>query len=409
MRDKHKVLFITTQLPYPAESGGKVKSWNYLLDLSKRYQLSLACFLKNEAEEKASNEFQKYIKLQHYYCEKLNISRNPFNLIKSYMGHACLNTFRNYSTSFHKKIRNIAKDYDVLLIDHYEMFQYVPRDYKGKVVMHTHNAEFMLWYRMAELSKNLIFKLLLKAESKRVKKFERFIFQKADLVYATPSDIRLYKSHKIPVDNFQPTYHLGNDQMLKLKDVQFENTELAITFMGTLSWEPNIDGLLWFIENIWPNILKAHPNVKLYIMGKKGNSKIYELAQAYQNIVFTGFIKDLDSYLKKTRVYIVPLRFGSGMKVKTLEGLYRGIPMVSTSIGAEGLAVKHQEDILLANTAKEFAKCCIELIENQEKWNQLRDNSRKIAAEKYQWIPLFEKMDLTLKKQFNPTYKNSLH
>lgn len=398
MEDKLKVLFISTQLPYPAESGGKVKSWNYLIDLSKRYELSLACFLKDEIEEKASEEFQQHIHLQYYYSEKLHVNRNPLNLIKSYLGHACLNTYRNYSASFQQKIKDISPEYDVLLIDHYEMFQYVPADYKGKVIMHTHNAEFMLWYRMAELSKNPLMKLLLKAESRRVKKFEQYIFKKADLIYATPSDIQLYHSHQIPIDNFQPTFHLGNDQMLKLEDVQFEDTELAITFMGTLSWEPNVDGLLWFIENIWQKILDVHPNIKLYVMGKKGNPKIYEVAKAYQNIIFTGFIKDLDSYLKKTRVYIIPLRFGSGMKVKTLEGLYRGIPMVSTSIGAEGLAVEHQKDILIANTVEEFAESCISLVKDQETWNQLRNNSRKIAAEKYQWTPLFDSMDLAFKK-----------
>src|SRR5690554_5544337 len=290
MEEKKRILFISTQLPYPPESGGKMKSWHYLLDLVNRYQLSLACFLKDETEEEAAAEFQNHIQLYDFYGEKLHINRNPLSLIKSYFGHACLNVYRNYSSTFKQKISKIANTYDLLLIDHYEMFQYVPKDFKKKVVMHTHNAEFMLWQRMSELSKNPFLKLLLKSESKRVKKHERYIFNNADLIYATPSDIKLYQQQQISVDKFEPTYHLGYDQ-----------TELAITFMGTLSWEPNVDGLLWFIKNVWPKILLKHKDAVFYVLGKKGNPKIYKAAEATKNIVFTGFVKDLDSYLKKTR------------------------------------------------------------------------------------------------------------
>src|SRR5690606_8493066 len=111
---------------------------------------------------------------------------------------------------------------------------------------------------------------LLKLEATRVKKYEKIIFKKADLVYSSPSDIQLYKSHNLSISNHQITYHLGNDDLLELADIEFEETELALTFMGTLSWEPNIDGLLWFMEEIWPIIKKTKPDTLLYVLGKKG-------------------------------------------------------------------------------------------------------------------------------------------
>src|SRR5690554_4690585 len=400
MEEKKRILFISTQLPYPPESGGKMKSWHYLLALVNRYQLSLACFLKDETEEEAAAEFQNHIQLYDFYGEKLHINRNPLSLIKSYFGHACLNVYRNYSSTFKQKISKIANTYDLLLIDHYEMFQYVPKDFKGKVVMHTHNAEFMLWQRMGELTKNPLVKWLLKAEAKRVKKYEKAIFKASNLIYSTPSDIELYKTHAFKTDKHRSTYHLGNDQLLELPPLKFSDTELALSFMGTLSWEPNIDALLWFIQEVWPQIIKKQADCRFYIMGKKGDERIYEAAKKFPNIIFTGFVKDLESYLKKSRVYIAPLRFGSGMKVKVLEGLYRGVPMVSTSVGAEGLAVKNEQDILIADDNISFANSCITLLENKNRWETVRDNSRKIAKEKYRWKPLFEKMDLSLKALF---------
>jgi len=389
------LLFLSTQLPYPPKSGGTMKSWKYVEDLSKRYQLGLACLLKDEDESYLA-EFEKKIKLTQFIHQKLEVNRNPINLIKSYFGFPCLNVFRNFSKSFQGKVNQIANDYDLIVVDHYEMFQYVPKNYKGKVVMHTHNAEFMLWQRMGELTKNPLVKWLLKAEAMRVKKYEKAIFNASDLIYSTPSDIELYKNHAFKTDKHRSTYHLGNDQLLELPPLKFSDTELALSFMGTLSWEPNIDALLWFIQEVWPQIIKKQADCRFYIMGKKGDERIYEAAKKFPNIIFTGFVKDLESYLKKSRVYIAPLRFGSGMKVKVLEGLYRGVPMVSTSVGAEGLALKNEQHILIANDSTQFAAACLRLIEEQTLWKQLSENSRKIAAEKYRWEPLFEQMDKEL-------------
>lgn len=394
---KPSILFISTQLPFPPKSGGTMKSWKYVSDLANRYQLSIACLLKDEDEQYLS-EFEQSIEVQKLISEKLQINRSPINLIKSYWGFPCLNVFRNYAATFEQKIHAVADNYDAIIVDHYEMFQYVPKHYKGKVVMHTHNAEFMLWQRMGELSKNPIAKLLLKIEANRVKSYEKKIFSASDLVYSTPSDIQLYKSSGFEIVKHKCTYHLGNDELLQLSPLSFKETEGALSFMGTLSWEPNIDGLLWFIKKVWPKIVAKKPDSRFYIMGSKGDSRIYEAAKPYQNIIFPGFVKELDNYLKKTTVYIAPLRFGSGMKVKVLEGLYRGVPMVSTSVGAEGLALENEKHILIADEANTFAEACLRLLEKQSLWEKLRDNSRLIAAEKYKWKPLFEQMDVELKK-----------
>lgn len=394
---KPSILFISTQLPFPPKSGGTMKSWRYVEDLSKRYHLSVSCLLKEDDEDYLS-EFEQSIDIQSLISEKLQVNRSPLNLIKSYLGFPCLNVFRNYSATFEQKTHSVAKEFDAIIVDHYEMFQYVPKHYKGKVIMHTHNAEFMLWQRMGELSNNPVIKFLLKLEAKRVKRYEKKIFALSDLVYSTLSDIELYDKSGFKTDKHKCTYHLGNDELLQLPPLSFKETEGALSFMGTLSWEPNIDGLLWFIKNVWPKIIEKKPESRFYIMGKKGDKRIEGAAKPYKNIIFTGFVKKLESYLKKTTVYIAPLRFGSGMKVKVLEGLYRGVPMVSTSVGAEGLALENEKHILIADEAHSFAQACLRLLEDQSLWEKLRDNSRTVAREKYQWEPLFEQMDVELKK-----------
>jgi glycosyltransferase involved in cell wall biosynthesis len=392
------ILFISTQLPYPPKSGGTVKSWNYVSFLAKKYQLSVACLLKDD-DAKYVEEFQNKLALATFIYEELQVKRSAINLLKSYLMAPCMNVFRNASNSFKAKIEQQAKQQDVIIIDHYEMFQYVPATFKGKVIMHTHNAEFMLWQRMSELEEgNLLKKGVLRLEAARVKKYEQEIFRQADLIYSTPSDIALYRKHGFDVSKHVLTYHLGNDSLLKLPPIAFNETEKALTFIGTLSWEPNIDGLLWFLGKVWPIIIAKHPDARLYVLGKDPDQRILDAAGEDKRVVFTGFIKDLEVYLKKTRVYLAPLRFGSGMKVKVLEGLYRGSPTVSTSVGAEGLEVASGESIFIADTAEAFARDCIHLLENEASWEAMRDQSRKLAASKYRWEPLFEKMDTALKQ-----------
>lgn len=395
-----KILLLTHQLPYPPKSGGTVKSWNYVSFLAKKYALSVGCLLKDD-DEKHLEDFQRNIQLEALYTKALKVKRSPINLAKSYLFSSSLNVFRNYSSEFKRQIAEVAAAFPVLIVDHYEMFQYVPKSFSGKVIMHTHNAEFMLWQRMSELTNNPVKKLILKLEANRVKKYEKATFSRSDLIYSTPSDIELYENHGFDTAKHKVTYHLGNDSLLKLPQLEFERTEKAITFIGTLSWEPNIDGLVWFLTHCWKTIKKQEPDCKLYILGSKPDNRITDAANGDSQIIFTGFVKNLEDYLRITRVYIAPLRFGSGMKVKVLEGLYRGTPTVSTSVGAEGLAVESGKEIMIADTAELFANHCLELLKNNDLWNGLRDNSRKVAAEKYCWSPLFKMMDEELQKQLH--------
>jgi len=398
---KSSLLFLTTQLPYPPKSGGTIKSWNYLTDLSNRFEVGVACLLKN-GDEKLLRSFKHKLKPSTVINEKIEVKRNIWTLLRSYTGFPCLNVFRNHSAAFAKKVKTVSENFEFMMVDHYEMFQYVPNNYSGKVILHTHNAEFMLWQRMSELETNPIKRVLLKKEADRVKQYEMEIFKRSDLIYATPSDIECYRSNGFEVEKHQPTFHLGNEELLKLPDIQFNETELALTFVGTLNWEPNVDGLLWFLNEVWPSVKReVKKTAKLYIIGKNPDERLIHAAKEDQTVVFTGFIENLDDYLKKSRVFIAPLRFGSGMKVKVLDGLYRGLPTVTTSIGAEGLEIVHEKEVMVADEAVGFADSCAKLMQDQILWEKLRTNSRKVAAEKYRWDLLFEQMNASLAKVFN--------
>lgn len=396
---RKNILFLTTQLPYPPISGGTIKSFHYIRHLGYRGNLHLACLLKNN-DDQNEGALQQKVTIASYFSLKHEVERNGLNLLKSYLISSSFNSFRNKSEQFKTQVREMSKSMDAIIVDHYEMFQYIPKNYDGKIVFHSHNAEFMLWERMASLEKNIIKKALLYAESFRVKKLERKIIEKSDVVYATPNDISVYKKSGIESLNFATTYHLGNDKMLDLPNLEFRKSEKAIMFIGTLSWEPNIHGVLWFIQSVLPELKKAHPDIVIYIIGGKIDKRLLHYSQ-YENLVFTGFVDDVEEYYKKARLSFVPLQFGSGMKVKVLEAMYRGIPLVSTSVGAEGIEISNAEDAFIEDDPVAFAGKISSLLQDEKLWKKFNMNSREIAREKYTWAKLFQQMDKVLDKVLN--------
>lgn len=394
---RKKLLFLTTQLPFPPISGGTIKSYNLLKHLSETYDLYLGCLLKGDDFSNVELLRQR-VPLKGYFGDEVMVGRTPLNLLKSVLFSTSFNTYRNKSERLMEMVEETCKEMHAIIIDHYEMFQYVPKSYAGKVIFHSHNAEFLLWERMAILEKNPIKKLLLSYESKRVKSVESAIAKRANLFFATPHDIKIFKKSSVESATFASTYHLGDDTLLDKAQLDFNQTENAIMFIGTLSWEPNVNGLLWFFDEVWPLLKKLKPTVTVYVIGMNADSRLLKKSDHDKNIVFTGFIEDAEEYYIKSRVSFIPLKFGSGMKVKVLESMYRGMPMVLTSIGAEGIALRSGEDAFIADEPQVFAEKVNQLLEDEIVWKKFRNNSRNIAEEKYTWSSLFKEMNKELEK-----------
>lgn len=385
------ILFISPQLPYPPISGGVIKSWRLVDFLSQKYRLSVATFLKNE-EEKDLAEFKSKVNLEDTYFEPIDIPRTSLNLIKSNLLLQALNLYRNRSKEFAKNIQTLIDSSDAIFVDHYEMFQYVPKDYKGKVILHQHNCEYLIWERFSELESNPIKKIALKNQAFWIRNYEKQICNRANTILAAPNDINELVKIGAQREKFYETYHLGDAELLDLTPLKWSQSENAILFIGTLTWEANIDGVIYFLKDVWPKILTKNPEIKFYIVGKNPDQRIIQIANEYPNVILTGFVTDLEDYYSKCKVFISPLRFGSGIKVKVMNALYRGIPTVSTSIGAEGLAVENEVSMMITDDSQKFADDILLLMSNENLWTTISVNSRKLAIDVYTWEAVFEKV-----------------
>jgi len=390
-----KILFLTPQLPYPANSGGLIKTQKLLEYFSNKYELHLCCFLKGSNVLNPDNYLTttKIADVKYYSFEK---KRTLANYLKSIIYHTPLSVYRNRSTEMFDFVKQKAMQVDTIFIDHFIMAQYVPKSFTGHVVLHQHNAEYVMWDRCAAYETNILKKLVLKYESKRIQAYERSICKFSAVILAAPNDITALMSLGISKDKFFETLHLGDEELIGLPNISYKDTEQSLLVIGSLDWEANRDGLLWFLRKVWPLLSKEYASLRFNIIGRNPGEEVENEVSRHDGISLLGFVDDLNQYYSSSRVFLAPLRFGSGIKVKIINALYRGIPISTTSIGAEGLAVETGRDIYIADSAEEMANQIAILLNDEQQWNEIRDNSRALARKYYTWDTTLKVADKAL-------------
>jgi len=164
-----------------------------------------------------------------------------------------------------------------------------------------------------------------------------------------------------------------------------------VTFLGGLHWPPNANGILWFGEEVWPLIQQQQPDALLTIIGKEPPARLTTLPLTGVDV--TGYVDDPRPYLAETAVFIVPLHAGGGMRVKIVDGWSWGLPIVSTTIGAEGIQYEDGRDILIADNAKSFAAAVIKLFRQPELAHSLRKAGRSALESHYDWHTQYSAWD----------------
>jgi glycosyltransferase involved in cell wall biosynthesis len=158
-----------------------------------------------------------------------------------------------------------------------------------------------------------------------------------------------------------------------------------LIFLGAMDWMPNVDGVLYFVREIWPKVRAVDPKCTLGIVGRRPFPEIRRLAESDAHIKVTGTVPDVRPYLWGSRVSIVPLRVGGGTRLKIYESMAAGVPLVSTTVGAEGLPVAHPTHIRLADTPDSFADQCGQLLSNELERRRMATTAREWVVANYSW------------------------
>lgn len=291
---------------------------------------------------------------------------------------------RFYSSAFERKIKETlqAEEYDIIQLESIYVAHYLDiiRKYSSaKIVLRSHNIEHLLWQRIARTSRNPLKRFYFIHLAHRLKKFENAIIEKVDGIAAISPVDQQYFSKFFPLKPVI-TIPVGIDiDNLGQELVQREFP--GIFHLGSMDWMPNIDGIRWLIQHVWPAVHHKFPGIKLYLAGRNMPSWLSEIHQP--GVVIVGMVEDAYLFMQSRSIMVVPVLSGGGMRVKIIEGWACGNAVIATSIGAEGTKYQHCKNILIADTADEFIKQLTDCINNPELCTSLAEGGRKTVFEYY--------------------------
>lgn len=368
-----RILFLTNLLPYPLDNGGKIKTYNTLKMMSEGNKIDIFSFYETDKEKENIEYMKKEFNLVNAIYKPLTTSKHLVKMVMIGL-RSLVNDKPFVLLKFVDKnmkqllIESIKKNkYDLVYIDHLQLAVYMDilKEANCPIYLDQHNCESQIIKRKSEVTKSLIKRTIINMEYKKLKKFEDMIISCVDKVIVLSEEDKkcLVKGLKIDREKFIVIPIPIEADYKKKNGVQNQEV-MKIMFLGTLSWFPNAQGIEWFVENVVTALEKHNFKYKLYIVGKDPSENLINKCNENSNIEITGYVNDVNEYIEKCDILVSPIFVGSGMRVKILECIGKRMPVISTTIGAEGIEVENNKSILIANTTEEFVKAIYNIRSN---------------------------------------------
>lgn len=381
---------VSSYLPYPLKSGGDIRLYNLIKNLSKDNDITLICEKRDYQIDSDLSEVEKICKKvltvsrkkQWTYSNilKTGFSRDPFLLV----GHKS------------DEMRNIIRDelvkesYDLIHVETFYVLQNVPRTHLP-IILVEHNIEYLVYKRFADLSNPLI-RPLLYLDVLKIKRKETEAWNRAEkLVAVSETEKKLMKKEATVVPNGV------NINVYKFRNFEKIPEEKRILFIGDFKWIQNKDSLKFILEEIWPNVRK-----ELNMLSKKIDTKLWvvgrNMPEEFKKYAAKDVILDYKNdeeanvIFAKSYLLLAPLRVAGGTSYKILEAFASGTGVVTTGLGVEGLSAKNGIQVLTAESSINLANCVVNLLTDTSLYRKLTHNARNLVEENYTWEKISDKL-----------------
>lgn len=274
-------------------------------------------------------------------------------------------------------------DFDVIHVEGTFVAYYIDiirRYTKAPVVLRAHNVEYLIWQRLAANESNGLKKIYLKYLSSKLKSFERTYFSKYNVIAGiTKEDNQRLEQLGVPTaKEFIP----AGVQLDRFKiDPNIKPKANSMFIISSLNWLPNLEGLEWFVKKVWPQAKKNNPLLELHIAGKDTPEAVQQLAG--NGIVVHGYVEDASVFMQQYDLMLVPLLSGGGMRLKIIEGMALSKCILTSDIGAEGIACEQGKDILRFNNPEQWIESISDYFSRPENYSSIGPNARKVIVEQY--------------------------
>lgn len=382
-----RILWVKIGGLWPLNSGGRLRSFNLLRELSREHDITVATtrepWVQGGELSKQLPDCRSIIEVPHRVVKHSN-PLFPLLLAKSWLVGRPVDMERSRVPELATEVTTCldSGDFDLCIADFLFAVPNVPLDGPTPVLLFEHNVEYMIWKRLARTSKSSLRRLALEAEWRRLRRFERQACARATRTVAVSEADRDHL-HALAPDSSIFTVPTGVDiEYFAPRPEVPERKE--VVFVGSMDWYPNEDAMRWFIEAVLPALRQRVPDVLVTVVGRNPTPGFSRDAQAH-GVHVTGTVPDVREYIATAAVCVVPLRIGGGTRLKIFEGLAMGKATVTTTIGAEGLPLVDGRDVLLADRAEDFAEGVAGLLLDTSKRKQLGEAGRERVAGRYGW------------------------
>jgi len=379
-----RVLVIDEDLPLPANSGKKIRTWALVRRLASRHQITFLSYGSDEATIRTMQSENVDVQT----VPPPNISGGValyLSLFQNLFSRFPYSVTKHYSEAFQRRVRQVlaAGAYDIVQCEWTPYANFLRTGIRQPVILSTHNIEAKIWERRAANSSSPLAKVFFGIQHRKMESFERWAFPRFGNVAAV-SETDAGVARQWGARNL---WVVNNGVDLNYFAPGSYGSEVAgsALFVGSLDWFPNQDGLNWFVKQVLPIIRRLDSGASVRVVGRNASPQFRRLLQDTPGVNFVGGVDDVRDELRRASIVVVPLRIGGGTRIKILEAMASGRAVISTSIGAEGLNVQNGVHLRTADEPARFAETAVALLHSPEDRRHLAAAGRKLVENEYSW------------------------
>lgn len=393
--NKKSILFLTSRLSYPPIGGDRLKNFWLLKILSKHFHVHLVSI----TDQEIPNEFLNWAKdlgITHkiFKKKKWEFYKNAFKFVFNKLP---IQVNYYYFSDIQRYIDSIYSNFDLLFATLIRTAQYFIDKNKPKI-LDMADSIALNYKRSKENTKSIKWKILYSLELDRLLEYEKFCISSFD------KTLFFNEEEKEFFDELQKMFwipHGVNEELLKYekKNQAYKN---CVVFFGKMDYQPNIDAVLWFAENVLPLLNK---DIRFCVVGAYPTSAVRELEKKYDNVAITGYVEDPYVILKSSLCVVAPMQTGGGIQNKILESMALGTVNIVSSKAAKPIKARDREHFLVVDNPKEMAETINDIYNNPEKYNYLKVNSREYIKNNFTWS-IYEQKLLQIIEEVLNDYKS---
>ena len=385
-----RILWLKTELLHPVDKGGKIRTYHMLKELKREHHVTYLTLddgtAAGDARERATEYCHELICVPHSTGAKFSArfyAELAFNLVSP------LPYFmKKYeSAGMRREIAEASArgGFDVLVCDFLQPSVNVPRDVPScATLLFQHNVEALIWKRHYEVQKNPLKKAYLYGQWRKARAYERAACHRFDQVVTVSREDRELIRREYGVEAVEDVPTGVDTDYFRPRGTE-RGEPYNLVFTGSMDWLPNEDAIQYFTREIMPLIRQSVPGVTLTVVGRQPYPSLVELARRDPSVVVTGRVEDVRPYIERAAAYVVPIRIGGGTRLKIYEAMAMEKPVISTTVGAEGLPVRAGAELLLADTPEAFAGAVVRTLTDEALAREIGARAAALVRERFGW------------------------